>query len=59
MRALATTRGYLANNDIGAFGVFVNRVTASGERGGLLRLAKLPENWIVANPQFGRGKRDR
>jgi carboxypeptidase family protein len=52
LRVYPTTRGYLANNDVGAFADFVNRVTADGQRGGVLRIAGLPENWIVANPQF-------
>ncbi len=53
VRAYSQTRGLLANNNVGGFADFVNTVNAAGERGGLLRLAGLPENWIAANPQFG------
>jgi hypothetical protein len=53
LRAYAPTRAYLATNNIGAFASFLNGVSAFGERGGLLRYNFLPENFIVANPQFG------
>ena len=52
VRAFSTTREYLANNDVGAFANFVNQVSVGGDRGALPRLAGLPENWIVVNPQF-------
>ena len=52
LRAFASTRGLFASNNIGAFADFVNSVNANGERGGLLRFADLPENFVVANPQF-------
>src|ERR1051326_3173223 len=52
LRALSTTRVMFANNDAGTFADFLNRVDFGGERGGLLRFAGLPENWIVVNPQF-------
>jgi hypothetical protein len=53
LRAFATTRAALANNNIGDFATFLNTVNVFGERGDLLRFNSLPENWIVANPQFG------
>jgi hypothetical protein len=53
LRAFTSTRGYLATNNIGAFASFLNTVGAFDGRGGLLRFSDLPENWIVANPQFG------
>jgi len=52
VRGFSTTRGYLANNDVGLFADFLNRVTVGDERGALPRLAGFPENWIVVNPQF-------
>jgi hypothetical protein len=52
LRAFSTTRVMLANNQAGAFADFLNTQTINGDRGGLLRLAGLPENWIVVNPQF-------
>jgi hypothetical protein len=53
LRSSATTRGMLANNNVGEFAQFLNTFSVFGERGGLLRFSGLPENWIVANPQFG------
>src|SRR6185295_7963182 len=52
LRAYSGTRSDLANNNIGSFVTFFNQVTV-GDRGGLLRINDLPENWIVVNPQFG------
>src|SRR5205814_5760998 len=40
------------NNDVGSFANFLNQVSVGGDRGALPRLAGLPENWIVVNPQF-------
>src|SRR6185436_16436769 len=45
-------RSYLANNLVGDFAEFLNLVSVVGERGAIPRFAGLPENWIVANPQF-------
>ena len=42
----------LANNEVGTFADFLNRVSVGGERGALLRFGGLPENFIVVNPQF-------
>jgi hypothetical protein len=54
LRSNATTQTYFANNLVGAFAGFVNNTNSfTGVRGGLLRRANLPENYIVANPQFG------
>lgn len=52
-RAFTSTRGYLANNNVGSFASYLNTVGVGEERGALLRFADLPENWIVVNPQFG------
>ncbi len=53
LRAFSGTREALANNNVGEFANFLNTLTLFGQRGGLLRWAGLPENWIVVNPQFG------
>ena len=53
VRAFASTRGFLANNNVGEFAGGLNTFSVAGERGFLLRWAGLPENWIVVNPQFG------
>ena len=52
LRANSTTRVLLANNEVGAFADLLNMQPVNDERGGLLRRARLPENWIVVNPQF-------
>ena len=52
LRANSTTRVLLANNEVGAFADLLNIQPVNDERGGLLRSARLPENWIVVNPQF-------
>jgi hypothetical protein len=52
VRAFSSTRGLLANNNVGDFASFVNTASAGGERGGLLFLAGFPDNWIAVNPQF-------
>jgi hypothetical protein len=47
-------QGFLANNDVGGFANFLNTTTQiTGQPGGLLRRVGLPENFVVANPQFG------
>lgn len=51
-RTNATTAAALANNNLGAFTNFINSVSFNGRNGGLLAAANLPENFIVANPQF-------
>ena len=53
VRAISTTQGHLANNHVASFAAWLNNTDMfTGERGGLLRRAGLPENWIVVNPQF-------
>jgi hypothetical protein len=52
VRTFSTTRQFLASNDVGSFATFVDTATVDGERGAIARLASLPENWIVPNPQF-------
>ena len=53
LRQNATTRQYLANGNVGALADYINRTpTGTGSNGGLLRNARLPENFVVVNPQF-------
>jgi len=53
LRTNSSTRAFFANNNVGDFANFLNSTTLfSGVAGGLLRNARLPENFIVANPQF-------
>ncbi len=53
VRHISTTQSYLAQHNVGSFASYLNTSTQfTGEVGGLLRRAGLPENWIVANPQF-------
>jgi hypothetical protein len=52
LRSFSTTRVMLANNEVGSFAQFLNTATVDGDRGGLARLAGLPENFITVNPQF-------
>jgi len=53
VRFNTTTQGHLASNGVASFADFLNRSTQfTGEVGGLLRRAGLPENFIIANPQF-------
>ena len=48
------TQGFFTNNSPGGFANYLNTATQfTNERGGLLRRAGLPENFVVANPQFG------
>ena len=47
-------QGFLANNDVAGFASTLNVTPlVPGQNGGLLRRVGLPENFIVANPQFG------
>ena len=49
----STVRQAMADNAVGDFATFLNTTTfQTGAVGGLLRRAGLPENFIVANPQF-------
>lgn len=53
VRTISTTQAYLANNHVASFAAWLNNTDMfTGERGGLLRRAGLPENWVVVNPQF-------
>ncbi len=52
LRTNANTRAFFANNNVAGFADYINTTTNfSGVAGGLLRNARLPENFIVANPQ--------
>jgi hypothetical protein len=53
LRANSTTAAFLANNNVGALANYFNTSNAfTGAAGGLLRNGNLPENFIVANPQY-------
>jgi hypothetical protein len=55
VRTNTTTRGYLANGNVGAFLDFLNTNTTgtnSASRGAILRRNGFPENYLVVNPQF-------
>jgi hypothetical protein len=54
LRRYTTTQLYFSSNDVAGLASFLNSsVLGTNERGGLLRQAGLPENFIVVNPQFG------
>jgi hypothetical protein len=53
VRFNTTTRGFLATGNVGAFLDFLNTSNIGGARGALLRRNGFPENYIVANPQYG------
>ena len=47
-------QGPLTNNDVAGLAAIINGIAlVPGQNGGLLRRVGLPENFIVANPQFG------
>jgi len=47
-------QGFLANNDVAGLAAAINDTPlVPGQNGGILRRVGLPENFIVANPQFG------
>ncbi len=53
VRTNSSTQGFFANNNPGGFANFISTTNQlSGVVGGLLQNAKLPLNFIVANPQF-------
>lgn len=53
LRASTQTQAFFANGNVGAFANFLNSTNLfTGVAGGLLRNARLPENFIVGNPQF-------
>ncbi|MEO8098227.1 MAG: carboxypeptidase-like regulatory domain-containing protein [Acidobacteriota bacterium] len=56
LRASTSTNTFLANGDVGGLANFLNTSSAFTPalgNGGILRAAGLPDNYIVANPQFG------
>jgi len=56
LRSSSATSAFFANNNVGAFANYLNTTTSfTGEAGGLLRRAGLPENFIVVNPQYASG----
>lgn len=47
-------QGFLANNDVAGFASAIHITPlVPGQNGGILRRVGLPENFVVANPQFG------
>lgn len=53
LRTFTTTRTFIANGAIGSLANFFNTTNAfTNVNGGILRNAKLPENYFVDNPQF-------
>jgi hypothetical protein len=54
LRRFSSTRNFLANGAVRDLADYLNRDSSfTGEVGGLVRRAGLPENFIVTNPQFG------
>jgi len=54
LRQYSGTRAFLANGNVQGLADYLNRDSSlTGETGGLLRRAQLPDNFIVTNPQFG------
>jgi hypothetical protein len=53
LQAATQTQGFFAQSNVGGFASYLNNTdNFTGTRGGLIRRAGLPENWIVVNPQF-------
>lgn len=53
LRMFQTTNQFIANGDVGALANYLTTTNnLTGSFGGILRNGKLPENFIVANPQF-------
>ncbi len=53
VRALNLTAGHLAGHNVATFAEYLNTNTQfTGVRGGILRRVGLPENFVMANPQF-------
>jgi len=53
LRTNSTTQAYLAAGNVATLANFLSNTDQyTGVRGGLLRRAGLPENWVIANPQF-------
>jgi hypothetical protein len=57
-RRWSSTRAFFATGSVGQFAQFLNRSTALGPAGSMLRNASpaLPENFIVASPQYARAE---
>jgi hypothetical protein len=54
VRVYTNTQGFFSNHNVGGFANYLaNTDNLTGTRGGLLRRAGLPENWVNANPNFG------
>jgi hypothetical protein len=54
LRQFSGTRNFMANDNVRGLANYLNTNSSfTGEVGGLLRRAGLPENFIVTNPQFG------
>ncbi|MBI3207722.1 MAG: carboxypeptidase regulatory-like domain-containing protein [Candidatus Solibacter usitatus] len=53
LRAFAVTQAFFAGNNPGGLANYLNTSTLAGTPGQLLRRAGLPENFVVANPQYG------
>jgi hypothetical protein len=52
LRNDTNTQAFFAQGNVGQFATFLNNTANFGPRGSLFRNAGLPENWILANPQF-------
>lgn len=53
LRNNANTQGFFGNGNVGGFATYLNNTNQFvGTRGDFLRRAGLPENFILANPQF-------
>ena len=53
VRGISTTQTHLAAHNLGSFADYLSSTNQfTNERGGLLRRAGLPENFVYANPQF-------
>jgi len=55
-RFISNTQETLSTNGAGAFAQYLNVSSQFTDPGGLPRRAGLPENWIVANPQYGQAR---
>ncbi len=54
LRRYTNTNQFIANGQVGALANFINTTAQlAGTPGGILRNGKLPENFLVVNPQFG------
>lgn len=54
LRRFTTTNQWIANGEVAALANWFNSTNAlTGVNGGILRNGRVPENFIVVNPQFG------